>query len=297
MRPIIFVVFTLTALSSDARTPSWVTNMGPGAAAFWDRASTHGMKSEHVRTLMEDIEKDNQSREQVEEAVQAWKSEGVDIIAFLRETVEAGVLPRGHSHWHEGISQIKVLRWLTRTSLPSVVEWVLGFVKSSFCGSLESREDVRYLDGLLAVLQDMKRDEALEFLLEVQSAEFWERDGSPKLDLPPAGEIDSSRRNLGAKSELRQSAIRTISLTATPKAIEILGTGKEVSPDLQGMLDDYFRLAVRHHVGIYGYPEWYGVKLSKEKLRKIKAIYRKYGKKYTPIKENKRMQNISPPHH
>jgi hypothetical protein len=246
---------------------------------------------------MEDIEKDNQSREQVEEAVQAWKSEGVDIIAFLRETVEAGVLPRGHSHWHEGISQIKVLRWLTRTSLPSVVEWVLGFVKSSFCGSLESREDVRYLDGLLAVLQDMKRDEALEFLLEVQSAEFWERDGSPKLDLPPAGEIDSSRRNLGAKSELRQSAIRTISLTATPKAIEILGTGKEVSPDLQGMLDDYFRLAVRHHVGIYGYPEWYGVKLSKEKLRKIKAIYRKYGKKYTPIKEDKRMQNISPPHH
>lgn len=295
---VIVVTLSLSfALScSDEATPSWVTNMGPGTAAFWDRASTRGMKAEHVRTLMKDIENDKQSRKQVEEAVQAWKSEGVDIIAFLRETVEAGVLPGGRPHRPEGFTQVKVLRWLTRTSLPSVVQWVLGFVKSSFCGSLESREDVEYLLGLLEVLQDMKRDEALEFLLEVQSAEFWECDGSPKLDLPPAGEIDSARRNLGARSQLRQAAIHAISMTATPKAIEILGTGKEVSTDLQGMLDDSFCMAVRRHAGICGYPEWYGAKLSKEQLREIKAIYRKYGKKYTPIKEDKHQQNISPPH-
>lgn len=298
MVAIVILTLNFTLSCSEEAVPAWVGDMGPGAKQLWNRASALGLDPDIVHEMMAGINSGNRRTEEVQGLIESCKEDGVDIVAFLQQMVQDPVLPKGGPHWDEGISEMDVLRWLARASNPSVDEWLLTFAKTRLTGCVvQSEDDVRYLNGLLTVLGKMRRDETLEFLLEVQSAEFWKSDESPKLNLPPVGGIDSSRRNLGAKSQFRQSAINAISLTATPKAIEILGTGREVSPDLHGMLDDCFLLAVRHNVGVYGFPEWYGAKLPKEKLAQIKEIYAEYGKTYTPIKENKREQRMSPPHH
>ena len=173
-----------------------------------------------------------------------------------------------------------------------------NFARSKFAGStVKSWDDSSYLTGLLRVVGATKRDNALEFLLLVQSEAFWNTDSAPTLELSATENSTVDEASQSAKNVLRQEAVRAISESGAERAIEILGTGKDIAPDLQGMLDDCFLVAVRRHVGIYGFAEWRGAKLSKAKLAEIKKIYAKYGKEYTPLKENKRMRNISPPHH
>ncbi len=297
---VIVVILSLSfALScSDEATPSWVKTARPGMREFWKEVSVLDLDRGLVRELMEGIDQGNKRKAVVQELIKACKNEGVDVISFLQELIQAHILPRGGAYWDEGISESDVLRWLAGASNPCVDEWLLNFARAEFAGSVvKSRQDSNYLKGLLRVVGSTKRENALEFLLRVQSEEFWNTDSAPTLDLWVMQEPTQDQVNRKVKNELRYAAVNAISESGTERAIEILGTGEDIAPDLQGMLDDCFLVAVRGHIGIYGFPEWYGAKLSKEELRKIKAIYGKYGKKYTPIKENKRMQNISPPHH
>ena len=131
-----------------------------------------------------------------------------------------------------------------------------------------------------------KRDNALEFLLLIQSEAFWNTDSAPTLELSATENSTVDEASQSAKNVLRQEAVRAISESGAERAIEILGTGKDIAPDLQGMLDDCFLVAVRRHVGLWfsrmAVPSYLG------KTSEIKDI-RKYGKEYT-LKENKRSE-------
>lgn len=264
---------------------------------FWKEVSVLDLDRDLVRELMESIDQEDKRKDLVQGLIRSCKENRVDIVAFVQQMVQNQVLPKGSPHWDVGISEMDLLRWLPKASDPCVDEWLLNFARSKFAGStVKSWDDSSYLTGLLRVVGATKRDNALEFLLLVQSEAFWNTDSAPTLELSATENSTVDEASQSAKNVLRQEAVRAISESGAERAIEILGTGKDIAPDLQGMLDDCFLVAVRRHVGVYGFPEWYGLKLSKEEMRKIKAIYGKYGKKYTPIKK-KRMRNTSPPHH
>jgi len=264
---------------------------------FWKEVSVLDLDRDLVRELMESIDQEDTRKDLVQGLIRSCKENRVDIVAFVQQMVQNQVLPKGSPHWDVGISEMDLLRWLPKASDPCVDEWLLNFARSKFAGStVKSWDDSSYLTGLLRVVGATKRDNALEFLLLIQSEAFWNTDSAPTLELSAMQKPTTQKEMNEIVNTMRQDAVTAISESGTEYAIEILGTGKDIAPDLQGMLDHSFLVAVRRHVGVYGFPEWYGLKLSKEEMRKIKAIYGKYGKKYTPIKK-KRMRNTSPPHH
>ncbi len=294
MNPVLFVVIALTTLCNDGETPSWVTDMGPGAGEFWRMGGERGFEPGSLQGLMEGIERGSQDREAVRETIECWACKNVDVGSFLRETVKAGRLPKGRRYWHEGISQVKVLKWLAAVQNPGMHEWLLTFAREEMKKPIRSADDVRYISGILTAVATMGNEQAFTFLLEVQSESFWESEGAPCLGLPGTEQRSEEELNSGAKSEIRQSAIYAIADTGDMKAIGILGTGKGIAQDLQWLLDSSFQTAVRHHVGVYGAPEEYGGLLPDEKLDEIQRIYAEYGKTYKSIEPSS--HRISPPH-
>ena len=298
MVAIVILTLNFTLSCSEEAVPAWVGDMGPGAKQLWNRASALGLDPDIVHEMMAGINSGNRRTEEVQGLIESCKEDGVDIVAFVQQMVQNQVLPKGSPHWDVGISEMDLLRWLPKASDPCVDEWILNFARSKFAGStVKSWDDSSYLTGLLRVVGATKRDNALEFLLLIQSEAFWNTDSAPTLELSAMQKPTTQKEMNEIVNTMRQDAVTAISESGTEYAIEILGTGKDIAPDLQGMLDDCFLVAVRRHVGIYGFAEWRGAKLSKAKLAEIKKIYAKYGKEYTPLKENKRMRNISPPHH
>ncbi|GEM_PF-2483464 len=298
MGTIVILSLSFALSCSDQSIPSWVSHGGPGVREFWKEVSVLDLDRDLVRELMESIDQEDKRKDLVQGLIRSCKENRVDIVAFVQQMVQNQVLPKGSGYWDVGISEMDLLRWLPKASDPCVDEWILNFARSKFAGStVKSWDDSSYLTGLLRVVGATKRDNALEFLLLVQSEAFWNTDSAPTLELSATENSTVDEASQSAKNVLRQEAVRAISESGAERAIEILGTGKDIAPDLQGMLDDCFLVAVRRHVGIYGFAEWRGAKLSKAKLAEIKKIYAKYGKEYTPLKENKRMRNISPPHH
>lgn len=106
----------------------------------------------------------------------------------------------------------------------------------------------------------------------------------------------SDEENMRAKLMLRISSADAMAASGTERAVEFLGSGKGIAPDLQGTLRDHFFTAVRAYVGVYGLPERYEHRLPADKSRQIKRIYAQYGRKYRPIKEDYRMRRMTPSH-
>ncbi|MDY0032496.1 MAG: hypothetical protein RBT84_11115 [FCB group bacterium] len=302
MSTVFLLPLALTLLSGVQEAPIWLDQFGLGAEEFLSRASQMGLKEESIRDVMTEIDRSGPPcAASLTKLAESWRAEGVDLFAFLRQLVEDDVLPEArHGRFGRGITWVKVLGALADVNNVGMSDWVLCYARDRlterFKAGIRSRDDDRCISDLLWVLGRTKRNEAIEFLLKVQSDSFWNSEEAPKIDMEPllGGEITSEMENVRVVDAIREGAIQAMAESGTERAIEILATGEQIASELHtiGYLDGYFGLAVRRHVGLHEFipREKYGVELPAETLAEIKRIYAKYGKTYVPVKENKDLQ-------
>ena len=296
----VFLSLALTLLSGVEEVPPWRDQFGLGAEEFLSRASQLGLKEESIRSAMKSLDWPGTSRARsLTKLAESWRAEGVDLFTFLRQLVEDDVLPEArHGRFGRGITWVKVLGALADVDNVVMNDWVVCHAQDrlteKFRAGIRSRDAEKCITDLLWVLGQTKRNEAIEFLLKVQSESFWMGEGAPEIDMEPllGGEITSERENVRALSTIRRAAVRAISESGTERAIEILATREGLAPNFHQIADEYFRVAVRRHVGLYEFisRERYGIELPAETLAEIERIYAKYGKTYVPVKEDKDLQ-------
>lgn len=288
--------FFITVSCTTEEIPSWVNELGPGAAEFWSRASALGLPEDCVRDLMKGLEADALRFEKFVELSECWLAKGVNLLDFLRETVESRVLPLGAFGYDPGISQVKVLSCVAYSRDPAATDWVIEHVREELNGPIQSRTDVDYLVGLLrGPLSHVRSRDAVDFLVEVQTEAFWCGEDAPHLDMAAIGRLTSEHQNAYAVTRIRTNALRAIGESGTEYAIEVLATGDDI--EFCGIeLESAFRDAVRRHLGIWTYPEMYGWEMPEETLAQIQEIYSKYGKTYEPVTPPEGYETLSPPH-
>ncbi len=293
----VFLSLALTLLPGVQEPPIWLDQFGLGAEEFWRHASQRGLENDDLHDLMGKIQERRFNKRDLNMCKDAWQAKGVDFVKFLRELVENDVLPEGkNENW--GFTQIDILKIVALEDDTEVIEWIVSHARESlakkFAEPIRSRDDESYVCGLLRVLGKTRREEVLDILLNVQSEAFWMGEGAPEIDMEPllGGEITSERENVRALSTIRRAAVRAISESGTERAIEILATREGLAPNFHQIADEYFRVAVRRHVGLYEFisRERYGIELPAETLAEIERIYAKYGKTYVPVKEDKDLQ-------
>lgn len=293
MSKVFLLPLALTILCNAEETPFWINSFGSGAEDFWRHALQRGLENDDLHDLMGKIQEGRFDERDLNTCKEAWQAKEVDFVKFLRELVEDDVLPEGKNE-DRGFSQIDILEILALEKDTAVIKWIVLHARESLTNKLaepiRSRDDEFYVCGLLRVLGKTRREEAIDILLDVQSESFWSGEGAPRIDMEMllGGEITSERENVRALRAIRTEAVQAIAESGTERAIKILATREGIAPDLHQIVDleEYFRVAVRRHVGLYETisRERYGVELPAEKLAEIKKIYARYGKTYEPVK-------------
>lgn len=300
MTTLLLIPLALAMLGGAEEIPSWVNELGPGAPEFWSRASARGVHEDCVRPLMQELDDYALRRKRFAEHSECWRASGVDLLDFLRETIESGVLPLGTFPYAPRISQLRVLRLLASFADSVAADWVISHVRKEFDRPMGSRDDVGYRCGLLRwPLVSLRSKEAVDFLIEVQAEAFWSDEESPRVNMELLQNTDyistPEQENAMAVGQIREVALIAIGEVGTEYAVDILATSEDI--ESQGSRrDSAFRDAVRRSVGIYRYIEDYGGQLSEEKLAEIQEIYSRYGKTYEPVLPREGYETLSPPH-
>ncbi len=212
-----------------------------------------------------------------------WQRSGIDIIPILIGLSEQ----RDPPLWELGPDSIGVrptvvVRWLGAFRDERATNHLMQKARQMLDQGITSPDEEYDLGRLLSALGNSGSNDAENFLLTLQTDEFWQVESAPQIDIPAVETLSTGEMNERCKSSLKQYAFSALAKTGSERVLHALATGEGLNPCFADQFSYSFKEAARRNVGIVGYPEVLGIPLSAENHRELRAIYRKYDKEYKP---------------
>lgn len=206
----------------------------------------------------------------------------VPYVAFLFENSDMPVFRhRGNA---SSLVKCDLISWLVQLRTPEAIDAVVCLTRHALARGVRSKQDGDSLVCLQSALGELQDDCALDMLFEMQHGSFWKGDEAPRVCLDEHDADRRIQREDNMRNRLQDGAYYALVYSGSLRVVEALAEGNAFDARYERIRDESFSDAVRACVGIVGYPELTGKPLLPEELRRVKEIYKRYGKRYVPLK-------------
>ncbi|MCP4641068.1 MAG: hypothetical protein GY851_11570 [bacterium] len=225
----VFVGVLACSLSASAAPSEWPDNLGDLETA----AVEHGIPKDHVREFIDQLAHSWTGRDVVipgQSGIEYWQTRGVDIVPFLEFLVYESNLRKLDDPKHGAMLRTRAIPWLGQGHDRRTVGLLLKAAKYHMLnprrrGYVTDRYDT-LVNRFCSAIGATGHEVALEFLLRLQSNEFWASDDPLRTAIEenwePAFKDDDLVRSF------RVMAVHDISNAGNERALRILGPSKGI---------------------------------------------------------------------
>jgi len=198
--------------------------------------------------------------------VEAYASQGVDIVPFL-----LGLRELGPELGKEGgPSQSTVVLWLALTHDQRANEHLLATYREL----LQNRtpHDPYFLSRMTYSLGLTKSEAAVDLLLEVQNDEFWQNDSTSYSEQNKTSEESCEFDEQAFIMDVRGMAMNALANTGSDRAIRAFGAYEGIDRSRLTLADGLFRVAIESKDTLPDVEKWRKEGLPERKLNEMQAL-------------------------